>query len=70
MKTKSNLDMPCVSAIITTHNRYDLVQKAIKSVQAQTYQNIELFIVDDASNENNKACLQEYIADKNCRYIY
>ena len=40
-----------VSTIITTHNRLKLLKKAVKSVYAQTYPNIELIVVDDASDD-------------------
>lgn len=42
---------PLVSAIITTHNRCDLCMDALKSVIDQTYKNIEVILVDDASDE-------------------
>ena len=48
---------PLVSAIITTHNRCNLLAKAIASVQNQTYKNIEIIVVDDASeDETPKLC--------------
>lgn len=43
-----------VSAIITTHNRCDLLMRAIQSVKEQTYKNIELIVVDDASDDNTR----------------
>ena len=46
--------MELVSAIITTHNRKNLLMEAIKSVQQQTYSNIELIVVDDASDDGTK----------------
>ena len=43
-----------VSAIITTHNRSDLLKQAIKSVKQQTYIDIEVIVVDDASTDGTK----------------
>lgn len=43
-----------VSAIITTHNRLYLLQRAVESVLSQTYKDIELIIVDDASSDGTK----------------
>lgn len=37
--------------IIPTYNRFEIVQKAIKSVKNQTYKNIEIIVVNDCSTE-------------------
>ena len=55
-----------VSAIITTHNRKDLLKRAIDSVFAQTYPNIELIVVDDASNDGTS----EMCDDNRINYIF
>ena len=55
-----------VSAIITTHNRQELLLRAVKSVIYQTYKNIELIVVDDASDERSDDLLAEY----SLQYIY
>lgn len=43
-----------VSAVITTHNRLELLKRAVKSVYDQTYTNIELIVVDDGSEDGTK----------------
>ncbi|WP_138004394.1 glycosyltransferase family 2 protein [Halalkalirubrum salinum] len=48
---KSLDDQPLVSAIITTHDRPAYLTQAAKSVADQTYDNLELVVVDDCSNE-------------------
>lgn len=51
---------PLVSIIMTTYNRADLIGAAITSVLAQTYQNWELLILDDASTDDTKAVVTPY----------
>lgn len=41
---------PLVSVVITTYGRTDFLEKAIKSVLLQTYNNIEIIVVDDNAN--------------------
>ncbi len=57
---------PLVSAIITTHNRLNLLKKAIDSVRNQSYKNFELIVVDDASIDGTK----EYCEGQDFDYIY
>lgn len=42
-----------VSAIITTHNRLSLLKRAVDSVNNQSYDNIELIVVDDHSSDGS-----------------
>jgi glycosyltransferase involved in cell wall biosynthesis len=42
---------PIVSVIITTHNRFDFLCRAIDSVLSQTYKNVEIIVVDDCSSD-------------------
>jgi glycosyltransferase involved in cell wall biosynthesis len=58
---------PLVSAIITTHNRPLLLNRAIKSVLSQTYKNIECIVVDDKSDDNTKDICASF---PTIRYIY
>ncbi|MEQ1789882.1 MAG: glycosyltransferase family 2 protein [Rickettsiales bacterium] len=43
---------PLISVIITAYNRASLVSRAIESATKQTYTNIEIIVVDDASIDN------------------
>jgi glycosyltransferase involved in cell wall biosynthesis len=45
----SNVHKPLVSVIIPTYNRPDTLKRAIQSIKSQTYQSIEIIIVDDNS---------------------
>ena len=58
--------MKQVTAIITTHNRKELLERAIKSVLAQTYSNMELIVVDDASDDGTDELCRFY----ELTYIY
>ena len=43
--------MPLVSIILPTYNRADTIRRAIRSVEAQTYTNWELIVIDDGSTD-------------------
>lgn len=58
-----------VSAVITTHNRIDLLLKAIESVKTQTYRNIECIVVDDVSTDETKRIMEEYQEKGDIKYI-
>lgn len=48
-----------VSVLIPAYNHEDYVQETIKSIINQTYQNIELLIIDDGSKDNTWEKIQE-----------
>lgn len=56
-----------VTVIIPTHNYGHLISEAIESVLNQTYQDIELIIVDDGSTDNTPEVAKKY---PNVKYIY
>ncbi len=49
--------MPAVSVIIPTHNRRELLRRAVTSVLEQQFTDLELVVVDDASTDGTGACL-------------
>lgn len=58
-----------VSAIITTHNRADVLPRAINSVLNQTYKDIELIVVSDGSTDETNDLMAQYADNPNIIYI-
>lgn len=58
-----------ISIIIPTYNRAWCIEKSIKSVINQDYDNWELFIIDDWSTDNTKEIVEKYI-NKKIKYFY
>lgn len=54
-----NNEKPLVSVVIPCYNHENFVQDCIQSVIDQTYENIELIIIDDGSNDNSVHKIQE-----------
>ncbi len=49
---------PLISIIIPVHNRKEYVQTAVKSALDQSYPNIEVVVIDDASDDDTYATLE------------
>ena len=60
---------PKVSVLMATYNRAHLLPHAIRSIIAQTFTDWELIIVDDASTDNTKEVVHDFIRqDPRIRY--
>lgn len=59
---------PLVSVIIPTHNRAELIGRAIRSVLDQTHRNIELIVVDDSSKDDTERIVSG-IDDSRVTYV-
>ena len=56
---RNNLD-PLVSVYITNKNYGKYIETAVKSVLKQSYKNIELVILDDASTDGSQKIIKKY----------
>jgi len=63
------MNSPLVSIVITTFNRRELVQKAIRSALAQTYTNFDLHVVDDGSTDGTGETIKYHFGEKE-RFFY
>ena len=59
---------PMVSVVIPTYNRAEIIGRAIRSVQAQTFEDWELIVVDDASEDETEEVVGAF-EDTRIRYI-
>lgn len=61
-------DKPLVSVIVVTYKRANFLKKAILSVISQTYKNVEILVVDDASGDDTGKVVKS-ITDPRLKYI-
>jgi glycosyltransferase involved in cell wall biosynthesis len=54
------LSVPLVSVILPVYNRAGWVARAIESVLAQTYQRLELLVIDDGSTDDTLRVLESF----------
>lgn len=55
---------PLISIVIPTYNRAGLIGKAIQSILDQSYENWELIVVDNYSDDNTKEVIESFNDDR------
>jgi len=61
---------PQISIIIPVYNRRNIIERALKSIDSQTFKDFELLIVDDGSTDNlEELILPEIQKRNNWRYL-
>lgn len=63
-RTRSVSEAPLVSVVLPTHDRHEHLPGAIETVAEQTYDNIELVVVDDGSPEPARQALDDLPTDR------
>ena len=57
-----------VSVIVPTYNRASILERAIRSALSQTYENLEVVVVDDGSSDDTRAVVERM--GPRVRYVY
>lgn len=61
---------PLVSVIIPSYNMAEYLPFAVGSVQAQTHDDLEIWVVDDGSTDNTRQVMEEFTADSRVHYCF
>ena len=63
--------MPLVTVIIPTYNRESYLKETIECVQKQTFQDMEIIIIDDGSTDNTRGVVESYAKqDSRIQYLW
>ncbi|NQE38420.1 glycosyltransferase family 2 protein [Microcoleus asticus] len=65
--SQNTLNQPLVSVIVPAFNAETFIAKNLESVQYQTYQNIEVLVVDDCSTDTTSEIVKSF-AQKDSRF--
>ena len=63
-------ELPLVSVVIPNYNYAQYLSDAIESVLKQTYQNIEIIVVDDGGTDNTDKVLNSLKKEHNLSFRY
>jgi len=63
------ISYPLISIALCTYNGERYLKEQINSILAQTYQNIEIIVVDDCSHDTTVSILEHYASIVNLKYI-
>ncbi len=63
-------DQPLISVIIPVFNGAQYIKRAVDSIQAQTFHDLEMIVVDDGSVDDTRIIIEPMIKDGVVRYIY
>jgi glycosyltransferase involved in cell wall biosynthesis len=61
---------PKISVIVSVYNTEKYVEKCIESLINQTYENIEIILIEDGSSDRSKEILKKYEKNKKCIVSY
>ena len=63
-------NMPVISVVVPVYGTEKYLRKCLDSILGQTYKNIELIVVNDASTDNSEEIIKEYLLKyDNMKYV-
>ncbi len=65
---KTDSQNPLVSIMIPTYNRPEFFEKTLQSALAQSYDNIEVLVNDNSTNEDTRSLIRKYECDSRLKY--
>lgn len=65
----STVENPLISIIVPVFNVERYIDACLVSIRQQTYQNLEIIVVEDCSTDNSLKALEPHLADKRIRLI-
>src|SRR5262249_54879934 len=67
---KSHEEEPLVTVIVPNYNHEKYLPERLRSITGQTYENMEIILLDDASTDNSRAILQKFASnEKRARFV-
>jgi glycosyltransferase involved in cell wall biosynthesis len=63
-------DKPLVSVVIATYNMARFLPLALRSALGQNYENIEVLVIDDGSQDDTQAVMAPFRSDHRVRYVF
>ena len=63
------VEYPLVSVIVPVYNVEAYIEECLTSIVDQTYQQLEIIVIDDGSTDNSKEKVQPYLSDKRVQLI-
>lgn len=66
---KEEREMPLVSVVVAVYNGETVIRETLESILQQTYRNIEVIVIDDASTDNSREIIASY-HDPRIKAIY
>lgn len=65
----NNISLPLISVVVPCYNVEKYVVECLKSIVEQSYDNLEIIVVNDGSTDNTEQEILPFLEDKRIKYI-